>query len=1098
MIALGIIATSLYTTREILKQQHRDTEQRINAIANNLAFGSAHFLLLRDQSALEQLLLQTANYPGMRSITVIDHSHRIISQVRREPGKPAEAVFDYGTITVPTGAIAQYVWQYGAHARSAPLAMGLDATALVLWHPIENSRLGWLRIESGVEASQVEALRLVRNHAVFALLAVVLSILLLLRMLQPSLRAIAGATDFARELTRARGQQMPVFGGSTELAQLGAALNETSFHLYAQEAALKANTELFQAIFSNVKEGIVTWNEAGEIESANAAAEEIFGHVRGGLSGRTIDTLVPRWRDALDASGHADASIDERPTFGQRADGTSFQLEISVGEFTLHDKRSYLGTVRDISVREAAEAELRESELRFRYMLETCPTAARIARAGGRDVIFSNSRYATLINAAPGAVTGVDPANYYAHRSDYEDIVRRLQAGEQIFDRLVELNIPGAGTKWAIASYLPIHYQGAPAVLGWFYDITERKQSEALLRDHAEHTQAILDTMIDGVITIDKHGTIESYNPAAERIFGYPSKDALGQNVRMLMPSPHRESHDIYLKNYQSTGIAHIIGIGREVEGQRKDGSLFPMELAISEITRQGQPMYVGMVRDITERKRVERMKTEFVSTVSHELRTPLTAISGALGLISGGMLGQLPEMAQQMVGIAHKNSQRLTFLINDLLDMEKLVAGKMQFDMVSQPLMPLIEQAIDANRTYGVEHRVKLVLTRTAPDAEIRVDSQRLMQVLSNLISNAIKYSPEEGRVEISVKAENQSVRVTVTDHGSGIPDEFKARIFQKFAQADSSDTRQKGGTGLGLAITRELIERMDGHIGFESELGKGARFFFDLPLYAAHDGSVGHDAPSRTTDAPRILVVEDEPDIANLLSLMLTRAGYAVDTALTGNHALAAIKQTDYAAITLDLMLPDISGLEIIRALRQQAETMALPIIVVSAKMDEGRLAINGDFTGIDWLSKPIREDRLLASLESHLLSENGERSRVLHVEDDTDLHQVIRAMAGARFDFSAATSLAEARMRLQAASFDLVLLDLDLPDGSGWTLLPDIRAHQPKARVVILSGANTTLAQTRQVEAVLVKSQVEAHQLLEALTSQIQSAKVITTNS
>lgn len=626
--------------------------------------------------------------------------------------------------------------------------------------------------------------------------------------------------------------------------------------------------------------------------------------------------------------------------------------------------------------------------------------------------------------------------------------------------------------------------------LGIAEDISERKQAQTKLQEQAEHTQAILDNMVDGIITIDQVGIIQSFTPAAEHIFGYTPDEVMGRNIKMLMPNPHRDAHDTYLSNYQTTGVARIIGIGREVEGQRKDGSLFPMDLAISEITHQGKPMYVGMVRDITERKRAERMKSEFVSTVSHELRTPLTSISGALGLLVGGALGELPAQARQMITIAHKNSLRLTHLINDLLDMEKIAAGKLHFDLQPLALMLLIEHALEANRAYGTERRVKLVLSDTAPDAVVRVDVQRLMQVLSNLLSNAIKYSPEDGTVEVAVAERDKLVRVAVVDHGPGIPAAFRSQIFQKFAQADSSDTRQKGGTGLGLAITRELVERMEGRIGFDSVEGQGSCFYFDLPLWTAHTSSLS--TPHPAADAPRILVVEDDPDVAYLLSLMLTRAGYAVDIANNGTAALEALKQSRYAAMTLDLMLPDISGLDIIHHARQQPETANLPIVVISAKMEDGRLAINGDFAGIEWLAKPINESRMLDMLDGQLSRISTSRPRVLHVEDDTDLHQVVKAMVADRFDFELVTTLREALARVAQERFDVVILDLGLPDGSGWDLLPEIRARQPDARVVVLSGADMTQDESCRVEAVLLKSKISPNELLDALSSRIQPTK------
>lgn len=240
----------------------------------------------------------------------------------------------------------------------------------------------------------------------------------------------------------------------------------------------------------------------------------------------------------------------------------------------------------------------------------------------------------------------------------------------------------------------------------------------------------------------------------------------------------------------------------------------------------------LGTNWDITERKRVELIKSQFISTVSHELRTPLTSIRGALGLVCAGQLGEVSEQAMPMLQIALRNSEHLTQLVNDLLDMEKLGTSEMCFDIREHRLWPLLVDTVTGSEAYAAQHQVSLKLLPGDESLRVNVDDQRLRQVMNNLLSNAAKFSPPQGVVTITLSATTDSVRVAVKDQGPGVPAEFHARIFQRFAQADASDSREKGGTGLGLAIARELIERMGGRIGFLSPPGEGASFYFELPL--------------------------------------------------------------------------------------------------------------------------------------------------------------------------------------------------------------------------------------------------------------------------
>jgi PAS domain S-box-containing protein len=373
----------------------------------------------------------------------------------------------------------------------------------------------------------------------------------------------------------------------------------------------------------------------------------------------------------------------------------------------------------------------------------------------------------------------------------------------------------------------------------------ERQLNEALSRQTI-FQQTLLDCAAIAVISTTRDGLITSFNPAAAALLGYSAAELIGKES----PGRFHDGAEVVARAEElSSELGRKVEPGfevfiakpgagaaetREWSYIRKDGSRAPVQLTVSALRDEGGAItgYLGLARDISAQKAAEQLKRDFVATVSHELRTPLTSISGALGLVVGGALGALPEQIKEMLNIAHKNSQQLSHLINDLLDMEKLVAGKMAFEPQLQPLMALLEQAVASNRAYGEHYQVRFELSERADGVAVHVDGRRLQQVLTNLLSNAAKFSPPGAVVVIRARQSGAAVRVEVIDQGPGIPAEFHHRIFQKFSQADASDSRQRGGTGLGLAICRELIERMHGTIGFASEAGQGACFYFELPL--------------------------------------------------------------------------------------------------------------------------------------------------------------------------------------------------------------------------------------------------------------------------
>jgi len=360
------------------------------------------------------------------------------------------------------------------------------------------------------------------------------------------------------------------------------------------------------------------------------------------------------------------------------------------------------------------------------------------------------------------------------------------------------------------------------------------RQATQQAQTDAAHIRAIVDNSAEGIITINESGIIHDVNPATEKIFDYTSQELLGKNISMLLPPEDRTMHATILKN-STLHATRIINQAREVYGYKKDGSTFPMELNVSSMKQEGKRLFIGIIHDISERKQAETSKREFISTVSHELRTPLTSIKGALSLIAAGAMGEVSEKINGMITIAHANCERQIRLVNDLLDIEKLSAGNMEYHMEPVCLNVLLNQSIEENREFGRSHQVTYTMTTSRQTAMVNADGGRIIQVLANLLSNAAKFSSENSEVQIILQSHQQNFRVLITDHGEGVPHSFRGKIFERFSQADASDTKVKGGTGLGLCISKIIIEEHDGKIGFESEEGKGSTFYIELPEYHA-----------------------------------------------------------------------------------------------------------------------------------------------------------------------------------------------------------------------------------------------------------------------
>ncbi len=613
---------------------------------------------------------------------------------------------------------------------------------------------------------------------------------------------------------------------------------------------------------------------------------------------------------------------------------------------------------------------------------------------------------------------------------------------------------------------------------------------------HVAHLHTLLDNISDAIITIDAKGSILSLNNSVEHIFGYRPSELLGKNITTLMPEPYKKMHDSYLSNYQKTRQTHVIGKTREVEALRRNGEVFEAELWVHQLKFNDEIQFMGVLRDISERKHVDRIKTEFISTVSHELRTPLTSIRGSLGMLKSGVLGEVPNKANRMIELAHNNTERLINLVNDLLDAEKIQAGKMELKFEPVNLTELVKQSIAANETYAQSCHVSLHTTDNLPDFWVYADSYRLQQVMANLISNAAKFSPQDSIVLCDIKKQADLVRVSVSDRGIGIPEQYRSKIFQKFSQVDSSDSRQKGGTGLGLNITKAIIEHHGGHIDYITEEGKGSTFFFELLEYHADPSSTKETPPeqsSRTTDTQsdakpnikkrgHILVLEDEKDIANLLSLLLGQQNFKVTTCSTTEEARKLLKIHRYDAMTVDIRLPGQNGLSFIQEIREQETDSCLPIIIISATAEMNKkTAASSALRIIDWIDKPIDINRLGKALHLALKKSTNHPATILHVEDNKDLIEMMSGLLSGKAELIPASTLQAAKKKIVNTTFDLVILDIGLPDGNGLDLIPLINQQQPLLPVIIFSAQSVEQDIINQVDAALIKSKVSNEELV-----------------